>query len=152
MTQEKITENTIFRTISLCCTMLLGFMLFQSCTVEAVEKVFDELEELAETEEGIVKLKGDWLRVSSSNANNDGMIIRVLENSGKITTNANSSFAVGDIKWKNIDVVDQENYIHEELGSDGSYYNANMELRNDDTLRIKIQVSGSGNLQKWVRN
>ncbi|MFK7814519.1 MAG: hypothetical protein AB8B59_18630 [Maribacter sp.] len=132
--------------------LLMGFITISSCTADAVERIFDELEELNEPNNvSVDNLKGDWERVSSSNSSANGMIIRVVKNSGEVTNKSQSPFDVGDIKWKDIDAVDEENYIHEELGSDGNYYNGTMIFSQDDTLRISVQASGAGAVQKWVR-
>src|SRR5690606_39341460 len=53
-------------------------------------------------------------------------------------------------KWKNIIAKGVKKYEFQDLHSNGSYYNAFMELDND-TLRISVGHTGAGNEQKWVR-
>ncbi|MEL6676759.1 MAG: hypothetical protein AAFR61_31405 [Bacteroidota bacterium] len=96
-------------------------------------------------------LEGQWIRIASNNPASDGMIIEMSGNSGTIIDKAGSGFSVGDIKWKDIEAVDGENYLHSELGSDYNYYAGSIELRGDDTLRVSVASSGAGNVQKWVR-
>lgn len=99
----------------------------------------------------ITNVEGGWIRIASNNPSSDGIIIDMQGGNGTIKDKAGSNFQNGDIKWKDIEAVDGENYIYEELGSDYNYYAATMILRSDDTLRISIASSGAGNEQKWVR-
>jgi len=96
-------------------------------------------------------LQGDWIRVGGNNHVNNGIIIDVTDNTGTITDPVSSGFENGDIKWKDIYAIDGNSFIYEELGSDDNYYPAEMELGVADTLRIDVNNSGSGNIQKWVR-
>lgn len=96
-------------------------------------------------------IQGDWFRVKSNNPVNDGMLVNVDEDSGSIVNPIQSGFQIGDIKWKNIFSSDGFNFNYEELGSDLNYYESQMELGSDDTLRITVNSSGTGNLQKWAR-
>ena len=96
-------------------------------------------------------LQGDWIRVGGNNPVNNGIIIDVTDNTGTITDPVSSGFEIGDIKWKDIYAIDGNSFIYEELGSDDNYYPAEMELGVADTLRIDVNNSGSGNIQKWVR-
>lgn len=97
------------------------------------------------------QLEGGWIRVASNNPGSDGIIIDMQGGNGTITDKASSNFQNGDIKWKDILAVDNENFLYEELGSDYNYYAASMSLRSDDTLRISVVSTGAGNVQKWVR-
>lgn len=97
-------------------------------------------------------LEGKWFRIESNNPANDNMIIEVDNSAGVITDKANAtSFSVGDIKWNNITAVSETVFDYQELGSDGAYYDAQMELADDTTLLISIVSSGAGNIQKWLR-
>ncbi|MEO9893708.1 hypothetical protein [Aurantibacter sp.] len=131
-------------------------LMLVSCTVEELNDsneipvVPESPEEEQQEELTLDKLTGSWIRIASNNIPNDGMIIEMKDAEGKITDKAGSSFNDGDIKWKDIEAIDAENYTYEELGSDYSYYNAFMELKGDDTLRISVGSSGAGNIQKWV--
>jgi hypothetical protein len=97
-------------------------------------------------------LQGEWIRVGGNNPNNEGMIIGVLNDEGKVLDPVSSGFLIDDIKWKDIYAIDGNSFIYEELGSDDNYYPATMELGVADTLRIDVNNSGTGNIQKWVRN
>jgi hypothetical protein len=96
-------------------------------------------------------LQGKWYRSYSNNPDSDGMEVTVTNNQGKVTNIVGSSFSLNDIKWKEIIATGVKRYEHQELGSDGSYYNAFMELGQDDTLRVYVGYIGAGNEQKWVR-
>ena len=96
-------------------------------------------------------LQGEWIRVGGNNPNNEGMTIAVIDDEGKVLDPVASGFLVDDIKWKDIYALDGNSFIYEELGSDDNYYPAEMELGVADTLRIDVNNSGDGNIQKWVR-
>ncbi|MEM6800874.1 MAG: hypothetical protein AAF696_05690 [Bacteroidota bacterium] len=93
-------------------------------------------------------IQGTWVRVMSNNPANDGMEVDVSGNSGTVTV-GRPSFPVGSIKWQSIS-GDGPTFTHEELGSDGNYYQASMEIIGD-TNYISVSSSGAGNAQKWVR-
>jgi len=96
-------------------------------------------------------LQDEWIRVGGNNPVNNGIVIDVNETTGTITDPNISDFELGDIKWKDIYALDGNSFIYEELGSDDNYYPAEMELGVADTLRIDVNNSGAGNIQKWVR-
>ena len=96
-------------------------------------------------------LQGKWYRSYSNNPDSDGMEITVTGDHGEVTHPAGSNFPLNSIKWKDIVATDIKKYQHSELGSDDNYYDAFMELGQDDTLRINVGHGGAGNLQKWVR-
>ena len=140
--------------------MALIALMIVSCTKEGVndsindpESVDEQQEQEEQSEEQLTldNLAGSWIRISSNNIPNDGMIVKVENTQGTITDKAGSSFSKGDVKWSDIGAVDVENYKYGELGSDYNYYDAFMELKEDDTLRISVGSSGAGNIQKWVR-
>ncbi len=95
-------------------------------------------------------LQGFWVRVGGNNPANNGVEVEMTENTGKVTVPKESGFDVGAIKWKDIYALDGDSFTHMELGSDGSYYSATMEIGEADTLRIHVDSSGPGNIQKWV--
>ncbi|HLT32463.1 MAG TPA: laminin B domain-containing protein [Aquaticitalea sp.] len=95
-------------------------------------------------------LQGKWYRAYSNNPSADGMEVTVTGNRGEVTDPANTSFTMNSIKWNEIIATAQNLFQHEELGSDGNYYDGFMELE-QDTLRISVGHSGVGNAQKWVR-
>ena len=97
-------------------------------------------------------LQGDWFRVGGNNPANNGMLVRVFEEQGVIILPQDSGFEKEDIKWKDILSTDSNNYDYLELGSDLNYYDSQMEIGTDDTLRISVAAAGPGNIQKWVRN
>ncbi len=96
-------------------------------------------------------LQGKWYRAYSNNPSADGMEVTVTNDQGKVTNPANSSFTLNSVKWKDIIATAQNEFEHKELGTDGNYYEASMELGQDDTLRIYVGHSSVGNAQKWVR-
>jgi hypothetical protein len=96
-------------------------------------------------------LQGEWIRVGGNNPVNNGIVIDVTDDTGTITDHNISDFENGDIKWKDIYAIDGNSFIYEELGSDDNYYTSTMELGVADTLRIDVNNSGTGNIQKWVR-
>ncbi|WP_452229110.1 hypothetical protein [Lacinutrix sp. MEBiC02404] len=99
----------------------------------------------------LAELQGSWIRVGGNNPTNNGVVVDVVEDTGTITDASLSEFNLGDIKWKEVYALDANSFIYEELGSDYNYYPASMELGVADTLRISVNYSGSGNIQKWVR-
>ncbi|MEL6255237.1 MAG: hypothetical protein AAFR87_24725 [Bacteroidota bacterium] len=98
--------------------------------------------------EGCEEIHGNWVRVRSNNPANDGMELIATGTEGTVIV-ARGSFDIGAIKWKDIS-GSGTNFTHQELGSDGLYYDASMELVSD-TINISVNSSGSGNIQKWVR-
>ncbi|MCX7548350.1 hypothetical protein OS188_10355 [Xanthomarina sp. F1114] len=96
-------------------------------------------------------IQGDWIRIGGNNPTNNGMKINVNEDIGTITDKQQSGFSDGDIKWMDIVGQGSGNYTHQELGSDYNYYPATINFGVDDTLRVDVNHSGAGNLQKWVR-
>jgi len=96
-------------------------------------------------------LQGKWYRAYSNNPSADGMEVTVTDNQGMVTDPAGSSFALNNVKWKDIIATAQNEFEHSELGLDGNYYESYMELGQNDTLRIYVGHSGAGNAQKWVR-
>lgn len=96
-------------------------------------------------------LQGKWFRAYSNNPSADGMEVTVRDNQGELTDPANANMPINSIKWKDITATTQNEFEHQELGSDGNYYEGSMELGQDDTLRIYVEYSGAGNAQKWVR-
>lgn len=95
-------------------------------------------------------IQGKWYRAYSNNPSADGMEVTASDNNGTITDPASSEFSLNSIKWKNIIAKGVKKYEFQDLHSNGSYYNAFMELDND-TLRISVGHTGAGNEQKWVR-
>lgn len=100
----------------------------------------------------LVALQGPWTRIESNNPSNDFMRVDVQGNMAKVVNKAGSSFNVGDIKWRNITATGIGRFEHEELGSDGTYYEGTITLVDENTLEISVASSGSGNTQKWVKN
>ena len=96
-------------------------------------------------------IQGKWYRVGGNNPANNGMLVNVNGNTGTVEIPVGSGFLEGDIKWKEIVATAERSYAYKELGSDYDYYEAVMDLGTDDTLRINVANSGSGNVQKWVR-
>ncbi|HLV37916.1 hypothetical protein [Xanthomarina sp.] len=99
-------------------------------------------------------LQGNWIRVGGNYLPNNDVVIEVTDNTGTVIDPALSDFGIGDVKWKDIYALDANNFMHEELGNDNSYYTATMEIGkvDSDTLRIQVGSSGAGNIQKWVRH
>ena len=132
-----------------------------SCTTEETPEIPQEPQNTenpqtenpeTETPNNVEDLQGDWFRVGGNNPANNGMLVRVIEEQGVIILPQDSGFEKEDIKWKDILSTETEKYNYMELGSDYSYYDAQMEIGNDDTLRISVAAAGAGNIQKWVRD
>lgn len=104
-----------------------------------------------DTKANVEDLAGTWVRVLSNAAINDGMQVTVTGNQGVVTDPATGQFSQGSIKWKDItgSTVTDDEFEHEELGSDGNYYPATMFV-DGDTLRVTVLNAGSGNIQRWV--
>lgn len=96
-------------------------------------------------------LAGDWIRTGGNNSNGQGMEISVSGDQGVITDPAGASFRKGDIKWSNITVSDEESFDHEELGSDGNYYEATIKIISENEIEISVASAGAGNFQEWTR-
>ncbi|MEO0469684.1 MAG: hypothetical protein AAF206_08700 [Bacteroidota bacterium] len=96
-------------------------------------------------------LAGKWMRQASNNPSADGIRLEVVGNRGTITFKAASGFSVGDVKWEDI-TPSEDVFIHRELGSDGNYYNGQIQMISEDELSITVENSGAGNAQTWVRD
>ncbi|MFK7923017.1 MAG: hypothetical protein AB8H47_13725, partial [Bacteroidia bacterium] len=58
----------------------------------------------------------------------------------------------GDNLWQEITHVKAlQEYEMQVLGSDGSYYDATLELEDANTIKVTIDAGGAGNEQEWVR-
>jgi len=101
-------------------------------------------------DDGLDKVAGVWYRVGSNNPSNDGLQVTVVDDQGTVTANPRNEFTIGSVKWRNIVPTGNETFDYEELGSDGNYYSASMVI-DADTIRITIDISASGNQQKYVR-
>lgn len=150
-------KHTIMKT-KLVVYLSLIFVFLASCSKNEVDNpLFENEEEQSKDQEqeqtlvSLDSLKGKWIRIASNNPVNDGMLIEVDGNAGTIVDHRGSDFQNGEVKWKNIEPYDFENFNYEELGSDRNYYSAVIILKQDDTLRIDVGSSGAGNQQKWVR-
>jgi|GEM_PF-2018453 len=99
----------------------------------------------------LANIQGNWFRVGGNNPANNGIMVNVNEDTGEIILPQESGFLQGDIKWKDIVGEDVNNFNHMELASDYNYYDGEMTLGSDDTLRISVNSVGAGNIQKWVR-
>jgi hypothetical protein len=108
-------------------------------------------EENPEPQYNLDALQGKWYRAYSNNPDSDGMEVTVTDDQGEVTTSVGSDFPLNSMKWKDIIGIAQNEFEHKELGSDSNYYDASMDLSQDDTLRIYVGHSAAGNAQKWVR-
>lgn len=140
--------------------ILFVVYLAMACTTEDAPEI-DQREEnqdnpqtenpQTEAPNNVDELQGDWFRVGGNNPINNGMLVRVVNDQGLIVLPQNSGFKKEDIKWKEILSTSTNTYEYSELGSDDNYYDAQMELGIDDTMRISVASAGAGNIQKWVR-
>ena len=105
-----------------------------------------ELNEAAE----LAKLADTWVRVLSNNPSQDGMKVTVSDDEAVVTDEASSNYSLGDVKWSAITPIAENEYTYEELGGDGNYYPAEIQLV-QDTVFVEVGNSGSDNRQKWVR-
>lgn len=130
---------------TLLFALLIG-MAFTSCSKDDEQNTNSNLD----------SIQGTWTRVGGNNPANNGMVIKLDNNSGVVIEKAPSNspeIAIGDIKWKDIVANGNMKYRYEELGSNGSYYPSSMEFGVDDTLRISVDAQpGIGYIQKWVQN
>jgi len=120
----------------------------------AISVISCETDESGDTnpENNLENLQGKWYRVGDNNPVNNGMEVTVTDDNGKVTHSDNNAYSLNSIKWKDIIATNVMNkYQHQELGSDGAYYDAFMELGQDDTLRVYMGYIEVGNEQKWVR-
>jgi len=98
----------------------------------------------------VTALAGEWIRVLSNNPGNDGMEVTVVGEEGIVSAEPRNSFTIGVVKWRGIASMEPSGFSYEELGSDGAYYPATMEITGD-TLYLTIQNSGAGNQQRYVK-
>ncbi|MBU2940548.1 hypothetical protein KO494_13450 [Lacinutrix sp. C3R15] len=136
-----------FNSSILLLTILTIFMV--SCNIDDFEPMDNEQEQ--EQTFALDDLQGDWIRVGGNNPVNNGLKVNVQNDLGILTDAQQSGFVEGDIKWKNIVGLGNGAYTHDELGSDYNYYSATIQYGVDDTLRVDVNHSGLGNIQKWVR-
>ncbi|MFL0354730.1 hypothetical protein [Xanthomarina sp. GH4-25] len=139
--------KTLQKNTHLALFMALLSILAVSCTTDSLDPNEEEQQQTYPLDD----LQGDWIRIGGNNPVNNGMKINVNTDLGKITDPQQSGFMIGDIKWYNIVGQGSGNYTHEELGSDYNYYPATIKFGVDDTLRVNVNNSGAGNIQKWVR-
>jgi hypothetical protein len=125
---------------------LLVGLIFTGCSKDDEQNTTSNLDQI----------QGIWTRVGGNHPANNGMVIKLENNSGVVIDKAasnSSEIAIGDIKWKDIVANGNMKYRYQELGSDRNYYPASMELGVDDTLRISVDAQpGVGFIQKWVQN
>lgn len=96
-------------------------------------------------------LAGEWIRTGGNNTNGNGMEISVAGDQGTVSDPAGTSLQAGEIKWRNITVSDEETFDHEELGSDGNYYEATIKVISENEIEISVAAAGAGNFQEWTR-
>jgi len=75
----------------------------------------------------------------------------IVGNVGTLTTVTGGSLSVGDVKWDAITPTGIGTYDHQELGSDGNYYDASMTLVDENTLSVTVEAAGAGNSQTWAQ-
>ena len=96
-------------------------------------------------------LAGAWVRIQSNNPDLDFMKVEVTGDRGVVTFVPGGSFAVNNVKWRDLTPSGSNTFDYDELGSDGSYYDAVLTLVNDSTLDIDVASTGAGNTQRWVK-
>ena len=141
---EKFKKHTKFGLF--LATLIFVFI---SCTEDSLNSLNENPQE--QQTYPLDDIQGNWIRIGGNNPTNNGLKINVLDNVGKITDAVQSGFMVGDIKWKDIEGQSSTYYTHRELGSDYNYYSASIDYGVDDTLRVNVNATGAGNIQKWVR-
>jgi len=140
-----IKSNLILKSGRLWKIIIFGFLLLTAC--EETEDVTPDNSDLPE----VSLLNGEWLRIDGNNEPANGMRVSVSNGSATILDPSSTSFSSGDVKWKDVTPSGENLYEHQELGSDGNYYEATIELINEDEIEINVANSGAGNLQRWVR-
>lgn len=97
-------------------------------------------------------LQGIWMRTGGNHPGNEGMVIKVENTSGILLDPIDSGFSIDDVKWMSIAEANSvEDFTHQELGSDYSYYEATITFQSDNVIRISVNAGGAGNYQEWTR-
>lgn len=92
---------------------------------------------------------GVWHRTASSNANLDGMKVRIEGSAARLTDPAGSPFVIGQELWRNI-VQTETGLELEVLGTDNNYYPAALAAEGADTLTLTIAAAAAGADQTWT--
>jgi hypothetical protein len=124
---------------------LFNFLLLASC--ELSEDLIPDNTDLPE----VSLLNGEWLLIDGNNESAIGMMVSASNGSATVLDPSSTSFSSGDVVWKDVTPSDENLYEHQELGSDGNYYEATIKLINEDEIEINVANSGAGNFQRWVR-
>jgi len=92
---------------------------------------------------------GAWERAASNNTRFDGMQLVGSGDRSLLIEPSGSPFELGDVVWRNM--VDSPPTIQlEVLGTDYSYYGAELTAAGLDSLTLDISAAGSGNEQTWT--
>jgi len=101
-------------------------------------------------------LKGNWLRINSSDARSDSMTVYIAIGDSAIVTFAppNSSFALGERKWRSITAVAESgDFQFLDLSGDGNLWKAFIIMESETELKIKSveYPNAPGGEQTWIK-
>ena len=98
---------------------------------------------------------GTWERVESNFTALNGMQVTIYEDetAGEIIKTPNSSYEVGDIKWRNIEKISPHEYVIEDRFTDGSYAESSIFILayGNELIIGNFNESDAGSFQRWER-
>lgn len=101
-------------------------------------------------------LKGNWLRVNSSDARSDSMTVYIASGDSAIVTSVppSSNFSVQELKWRNITaIVEPGDFQFLDLSADGNLWKAFILMESESELVIisAEHPNAPGGTQKWIK-
>lgn len=98
---------------------------------------------------------GIWERTESNNPDLDGMLVMVAEeeSEGVVVESPNSSFDVGDVKWRAIEKLTEHEYEFEDRNTLGAYdeYALFILAYGNELIIGNFDESELGSFQRWER-
>jgi len=101
-------------------------------------------------------LNGNWLRINSSDARSDSMVVYIATGDSAIITfvPAGSNFVLQQQKWRNIRaVVESGDFQFLDLSADGDFWKAFIRMESETELKIRSSEypNAPGGVQTWVK-
>lgn len=101
-------------------------------------------------------LKGNWLRINSTDVRSDSMTLFIESGDSAILTSVppNSNFSPQQLKWRNITPVAQfGDFQLLDLSADGNLWKAFITMESETRLQIKSSdfPNAPGGEQTWVK-